>query len=84
MLKDEIKKPYFISLKRWLATEGLTGTGSKLRVFPPGMGIPAFEMRCALDPDSLIPYLAKEIYSWTQTPLGRVRVVIIGQDPYHS
>jgi uracil-DNA glycosylase len=27
----------------------------------------------------------KEIYSWsTHTPLDRVKVVILGQDPYHN
>ncbi|KAF8529822.1 uracil-DNA glycosylase-like protein [Gautieria morchelliformis] len=67
VLTDEIKKPYFIALKRWLATEGLIAdlsnpSNSKIKIFPP----------------------AKEIYSWSATPLGRVRVVIIGQDPYHA
>ena len=42
VLTDEIKKPYFITLKRWLATEGLaedfSKTGySKNKIFPPGM-----------------------------------------------
>ena len=28
---------------------------------------------------------AKDIYNWSRvTPLGRLRVVIIGQDPYHG
>ncbi|KAH8831520.1 uracil-DNA glycosylase-like protein [Flagelloscypha sp. PMI_526] len=27
---------------------------------------------------------ARHIYSWTATPLGKVRCVIIGQDPYHG
>lgn len=27
---------------------------------------------------------ARNIYSWSNTPLGRVKVVILGQDPYHG
>jgi hypothetical protein len=27
---------------------------------------------------------AKNIYAWSNTPLGQVKVVIIGQDPYHG
>jgi uracil-DNA glycosylase len=27
---------------------------------------------------------ARNIYAWSNTPLGRVKVVIIGQDPYHG
>ncbi|KAJ4463419.1 uracil-DNA glycosylase [Lentinula edodes] len=46
VLKDEIKQPYFIALKRFLWDQ------------------------------------AKDIYSWSETPLGKVKVVIIGQDPY--
>ncbi|XP_006459295.1 hypothetical protein AGABI2DRAFT_218352 [Agaricus bisporus var. bisporus H97] len=26
----------------------------------------------------------KDIYAWSRTPLGKVKVVIIGQDPYHG
>jgi uracil-DNA glycosylase len=42
VLMDEIKKPYFIDLKRWLATEGLLAdfsnpSNSKIKIFPPGM-----------------------------------------------
>lgn len=33
---------------------------------------------------AIIAPLAKDIYSWSHTPLGRIRVVIIGQDPYHA
>ena len=30
-------------------------------------------------------FTAKDIYNWSRvTPLGRLRVVIIGQDPYHG
>lgn len=33
----------------------------------------------------VIAPIAKDIYSWSNfTPLGRVKVVIIGQDPYHG
>ncbi|KAK0193695.1 uracil-DNA glycosylase-like protein [Armillaria mellea] len=65
LLKDEIKKPYFLSLKRFLWEEGVRGihdTPSPLKVYPP----------------------PKDIYSWSNTPLGKVKVVIIGQDPYHG
>jgi len=31
------------------------------------------------------PVAARNIYSWSNyTPLGKVRVVMIGQDPYHG
>ncbi|EIW84224.1 uracil-DNA glycosylase [Coniophora puteana RWD-64-598 SS2] len=50
LLKDEIKKPYFIALKK------------TLQVYPQ----------------------PKNIYSWSNTPLGKVKVVIMGQDPYHG
>ncbi|KAF8907334.1 uracil-DNA glycosylase-like protein [Gymnopilus junonius] len=66
VLKDEIKRPYFIALKEFLWKEGVRGIGdipSMLRVYPP----------------------AKDIYSWSNaTPLGKVKVVILGQDPYHG
>lgn len=33
----------------------------------------------------IILFTAKDIYSWSNyTPLGKVKVVIIGQDPYHG
>ncbi|KAI0711958.1 uracil-DNA glycosylase [Cerioporus squamosus] len=66
VLKDEIKKPYFLNLKRFLYEIGVKG------------------------PDSapLMPEIypaPKNIYTWSNlTPLGRVKVVIIGQDPYHN
>ncbi|KIJ52541.1 hypothetical protein M422DRAFT_58685 [Sphaerobolus stellatus SS14] len=67
VLLNEIKKPYFLSLKRWLHSEGLsdgssTGGGRSAKIYPP----------------------ARDIYSWSHTPLGRVKVVIVGQDPYHG
>ncbi|EIM90965.1 uracil-DNA glycosylase [Stereum hirsutum FP-91666 SS1] len=66
LLKDEIKKPYFIALKEWLWEQGLKGpndTPMPLKIYP----------------------APKDIYSWSNfTPLGRVKVVIIGQDPYHG
>ncbi|KXN91672.1 Uracil-DNA glycosylase [Leucoagaricus sp. SymC.cos] len=27
---------------------------------------------------------AKDIYAWSKTPVGKIKVVIIGQDPYHG
>ncbi|EJU02978.1 uracil-DNA glycosylase [Dacryopinax primogenitus] len=64
VLKDEIRKPYFLGLKHFLETEGVMSPDVKsTKVFPQ----------------------AKDIYSWSRyTPLGKVRVVIIGQDPYHN
>ncbi|GAA5985813.1 hypothetical protein JCM10908_007122 [Rhodotorula pacifica] len=66
-LQDELKKPYFLNLKRFLWSEGLRGTqdrqGGKLKVFPP----------------------ARDVYAWSRyTPLRDVKVVILGQDPYHD
>ncbi|EGN99088.1 hypothetical protein SERLA73DRAFT_181897 [Serpula lacrymans var. lacrymans S7.3] len=65
VLKDEIKKPYFISLKRFLWEEGVKGpsdSAKTLKVYPS----------------------PRNIYSWSNTPLGKVKVVIVGQDPYHG
>ncbi|KAG6850686.1 hypothetical protein H0H93_009844 [Arthromyces matolae] len=65
LLKDEIKKPYFISLKQFLWDEGVKGPDNspvKLRIYP----------------------APKDIYAWSNTPLGKVKVVILGQDPYHG
>ncbi|KAI9512991.1 uracil-DNA glycosylase-like protein [Russula earlei] len=66
VLKDEIKKPYFISLKEFLWKEGVRGPDDSehdLKVYP----------------------APRNIYSWSNyTPLGKVRVVMIGQDPYHG
>jgi uracil-DNA glycosylase len=65
-LQDEIRKPYFIKLKKFLWEEGIKGPEPETftnKIFPP----------------------ANEIYSWSRyTQLGQVRVVIIGQDPYHG
>ncbi|PPR02630.1 hypothetical protein CVT24_002201 [Panaeolus cyanescens] len=65
VLKDEIRKPYFLTLKRFLLKQGVHSTEDtppNVKVYPP----------------------PKWIYSWSQTPLGKVRVVILGQDPYHG
>ncbi|KAF8072038.1 uracil-DNA glycosylase-like protein [Lyophyllum atratum] len=65
VLKDEIKKPYFIALKEFLWEEGVRGpddTSPKLRIYP----------------------APRNIYAWSNTPLGKVKVVILGQDPYHG
>ena len=44
--------------------------------------LPVFASRSA---DTLRCRSAKNIYSWSNfTPLGKVKVVIIGQDPYHG
>ncbi|KAJ8463190.1 hypothetical protein ONZ51_g10410 [Trametes cubensis] len=66
VLKDEIRQPYFLQLKRFLREQGVKGpddSAPNLKVYPP----------------------PKDIYAWSNlTPLGRVKVVIIGQDPYHN
>ncbi|GAA5875046.1 hypothetical protein JCM16303_004993 [Sporobolomyces ruberrimus] len=68
LLRDELRKPYFRSLKEFLWKEGLRGTEDrdpkgKLTVLPP----------------------AHDVYSWSRfTPLEHVKVVILGQDPYHD
>ncbi|KIJ66656.1 hypothetical protein HYDPIDRAFT_108560 [Hydnomerulius pinastri MD-312] len=65
LLKDEIKKPYFISLKKFLWEAGVQGPDDSvkgLKVYPS----------------------PRNIYSWSNTPLGKVKVVIVGQDPYHN
>ncbi|KAH9902866.1 uracil-DNA glycosylase [Cubamyces lactineus] len=66
VLKDEIRQPYFLKLKKFLREQGVKGpddSAPNLKVCPP----------------------PKNIYAWSNlTPLGRVKVVIIGQDPYHG
>ncbi|KAH8100918.1 uracil-DNA glycosylase-like protein [Cristinia sonorae] len=66
VLKDEVRKPYFIKLKEFLWNQGVKGatdSAASLKIYP----------------------APKNIYSWSNlTPLGRVKVVIIGQDPYHG
>ncbi|EDR08433.1 uncharacterized protein LACBIDRAFT_249888 [Laccaria bicolor S238N-H82] len=59
LLKDEIKKPYFINLKQFFPSNKKPLSKSQL---------PS----------------AKNIYKWSDTPLGKIKVVIIGQDPYHG
>ncbi|TNY22014.1 uracil-DNA glycosylase-like protein [Rhodotorula diobovata] len=66
-LQSELRKPYFLELKRFLWREGLKGTQDRdkgtLKVFPP----------------------AHDVYAWSRyTPLQDVKVVILGQDPYHD
>ncbi|GAA5973920.1 hypothetical protein JCM11641_001220 [Rhodosporidiobolus odoratus] len=75
-LQDEVRKPYFLHLKRFLWNEGLKGVDERekegegkekgkgnLKVFPP----------------------ARDVYSWSRyTPFKDIKVVIIGQDPYHD
>ncbi|CAG8543217.1 10338_t:CDS:2 [Acaulospora morrowiae] len=58
-LADEIQKPYFIGLKKFLQEE----KSNNKRIFPP----------------------ENEIYSWSRfTPPSSVKIVILGQDPYHG
>ncbi|KAJ2922884.1 hypothetical protein H1R20_g14242, partial [Candolleomyces eurysporus] len=65
LLQSEIRKPYFLKLKKFLWDSGLKSaqnTPQTVKIYPP----------------------AKDIYNWSKTPLGKVKVVIIGQDPYHG
>ncbi|KIK10100.1 hypothetical protein K443DRAFT_670731 [Laccaria amethystina LaAM-08-1] len=63
LLKDEIRKPYFLSLKQFLWDAGVKGVDDiQSKVYPS----------------------SKNIYKWSDTPLGKIKVVIIGQDPYHG
>ncbi|KAL3435703.1 uracil-DNA glycosylase-like protein [Aspergillus tetrazonus] len=58
-LKEELIRPEFLALKRFLQKEKQMG----VKVFPP----------------------EEDIYSWSRhTPLHKVKVVVIGQDPYHN
>lgn len=58
-LEPEMKKPYFVELKRFLAGEN----AARRVTFPP-------------------PHL---VHSWSRlTPIEQVKVVVVGQDPYHG
>ncbi|KAJ1677613.1 uracil DNA glycosylase, partial [Spiromyces aspiralis] len=58
-LQGEFKKPYFIQLKEFLASEVAQGR----TIYPP----------------------ERDIYSWSRySPLKKIKVVILGQDPYHN
>ena len=85
VLKEEIRKPYFIKLKEFLWEQGVKGpndTSKSVKVYP------ARKFRFPTIPVVFAPLndvAAQNIYSWSNlTPLGRVKVVIIGQDPYHG
>ena len=83
MLKDEIRKPYFIKLKEFLWEQGVKGLDEvpkTLKIYPARK----WKLhRSAISP--LTTLAAANIYAWSNlTPLGRVKVVIIGQDPYHG
>ncbi|KAK4687711.1 uracil-DNA glycosylase, partial [Tremellales sp. Uapishka_1] len=90
-LQDEITKPYFLSvrLENDIAVKRLTGSQLKefiveeqktKKVFPPGE-----HAASSLNPVMLTQTTAKDIYSWSRLcHLKDVRVVIIGQDPYHD
>jgi len=82
LLKDEIKKPYFISLKKFLWEEGVKGaedTPKSVKVYPPR------ELYCSglITHHEIICFTAKHIYAWSDTPLGKVKVVILGQGEYY-
>lgn len=85
LLQDEVRRPYFLKLKESLWKEGVKGVGNSTcggKVFPPR------ECRCKLPVGASTDNrrrTAKDIYAWSRyTPLHKVKVVIIGQDPYHD
>jgi uracil-DNA glycosylase len=80
LLTEEVKKPYFLQLKRMLKNEGVQDADHRsTSIFPAG-ALFKFDMY-----QRVIDHCtAKDIYAWSNSPLGRVRVVIIGQDPYHN
>ncbi|PSR88988.1 hypothetical protein PHLCEN_2v4950 [Hermanssonia centrifuga] len=84
VLNDEIRKPYFIKLKRFLWDQGVKGpddSAKSLKIYPAREL--CHQRRIVATLTEL--YTARNIYSWSNlTPLGRVKVVIIGQDPYHG
>jgi len=78
LLKDEIKQPYFITLKKFLWDEGVRGPDESLptcKIYPARK---PFKYYCCLHITGLFS-LARDIYAWSNTPLGKVKVVIIGQ-----
>ena len=87
-----MKKSYFLDLKRFLWTEGVkTAPEISKNIFPPGMFLHPTNcspraISCALAQRDIVTHrVAGEIYSWSRfTPLDKVRVVILGQDPYHN
>lgn len=84
-----MRKSYFLELKRFLWTEGVKSAPEiSKNIFPPGRSQLLIFLEAGLIADNLIfdPCdVAGEIYSWSQfTPLDKVRVVILGQDPYHN
>ncbi|ESK92334.1 uracil dna n-glycosylase [Moniliophthora roreri MCA 2997] len=65
VLQGEIKKSYFLDLKRFLWEQGVRGVDDS-------------------DPSLKVYPAPRNIYTWSNTPLGKVKVVLIGQDPYHN
>ncbi len=56
LLKDEIKKPYFVQLKKFLWDEGVRGVSDSLlppKVYPPGKSL---DIRCHFCVCVCIPY----------------------------
>ncbi|KAH9989013.1 uracil-DNA glycosylase-like protein [Russula vinacea] len=80
VLKDEIRKPYFISLKNSSGKRA----AEDLKVYP--------ARKIYIRPARAIPGLTPHGYGHSTEyllmvklyPLGKVRVVMIGQDPYHG
>lgn len=77
---NRLRSPYFLKLKRFLWSEGVRNSHEASKnIFPPGeyAGLTRLPVLTACK--------AREIYSWSRhTPLDKVRIVILGQDPYHN
>jgi len=78
-LKDEIIKPEFLELKRFLAREAESGK----KIFPPSADVYSWYLPA---PNQSVPRrtISNHTYRSRHTPLNTVKVVIIGQDPYHN
>lgn len=81
-LKDEIVTTEFLNLKRFLKKE----LDSKAKIFPPQKDV--YSWYSILSSDSQIPNTQCSMLMLVRrsrhTPLNKVKVVIIGQDPYHN
>lgn len=82
-----MRKAYFLKLKQFLYDAGVKGandSAQNLKVYPARESSLRTFLKLRPNTDLLLG-TAKNIYAWSNlTPLGRVKVVIIGQDPYHG
>jgi uracil-DNA glycosylase len=75
-LKDEVVTTEFLNLKRFLKKE----KDSKAKIFPPEEDVYSWYAGS----ESGIIFVCANIPRSRHTPLHSVKVVIIGQDPYHN